>query len=134
VLPFETCCAPYILGARAAESPIVLLRTRFSAYARGAYASGDAGLADYLLKTAVQQGGAEDVARSLAELRFKELMLIESDVQEASARIRFSYVVEASSGGGPLRQRIVETSEFTKAAGRWLFVRSPEQTTASDMP
>ena len=42
-LPYSACCKPYVSGEKSAESPLRLLRSRFSAYSKG--------VAPYLIRT-----------------------------------------------------------------------------------
>lgn len=108
--PYAQCCAPLHMGIAVARSAEALMRSRYSAYARGDV--------PYLLQTwhaATRPPALElDVAT-----RWLGLKIIEQQTQADRATVRF--IARWAHGGGSA-QRLQELSRFVLEDGRWYYV------------
>ena len=111
-LPYARCCGPLHAGA-AAASALALMRSRYSAYARGE--------ADYLraswhasTRPTELELEAPGVVRWLG-LEVKRH--VEQDADHALVEFVARYRV-----GGARAVRLHETSRFVREDGRWLYV------------
>lgn len=118
-LDYNDCCKPYHEGAKVAEDPATLLRTRYSAYARG--------LADYIMETTDAEGSAwwHDAEAWRANTRqfansatFEGFRVISSEVAGDDAHT-IMFKAKISQKGKDIS--MVETSQFVFREGRWLY-------------
>lgn len=113
---YETCCGPRHDGSKPAETAEALMRSRYSAFAKG--------LGGYLAQTAVKPGGwAESGAwgKTVTWLGLEVLDAAQPTVVEFVARYLEGDVVHA------LRER----STFVSEDGRWRYEGgAPTDTTA----
>ena len=127
--PYSLCCKPVISGERKAETPAALLRSRFTAYARGEGA--------YVLATtlAPKTGQADDIAASASKLRYSALTVVDEaceGLDNASISFTYEVVVVGQAGFGARAQgraRVHETSKFVRKDGAWMYDVSTEQRT-----
>jgi SEC-C motif-containing protein len=120
-LTYERCCGPLHAGA-AAVDPVALMRSRYSAYARG--------LVDYVVATTDPEGEAwgrdeaawrEDVAAFCAANRFEGVDVIEARVDGAGEGGQGWVTFRARLRQGSADATFVERSRFVLRGGRWLY-------------
>jgi SEC-C motif-containing protein len=116
--PYESCCKPIISGTAAASTAEALMRSRYSAYVKGAV--------DYIVSSCVQ---GEDEAQGIdieATRRWSEkstwlgLMIVSTDKggsEDSEGTVEFiaTYVLDG------LRDSHHEISHFVKTDGVWLY-------------
>ncbi|AMO23532.1 YchJ family protein [Ramlibacter solisilvae] len=109
-LPFARCCGPVLDGAPAPDAE-ALMRSRYSAFARGdeAYL-----LASWHPSTRPAQVELDPATRWLG-LAVKRHRLTDAD------RAEVEFVARFRSGGGRAG-RLHETSRFVREDGRWFYV------------
>ena len=118
------CCGPYHKGA-VVPSPVVLMRSRYCAYAKG--------LAEYIIKTTDPQGPQWQMDRAQWErevqhfsqsTRFEGLSILDvGPVVSDSATVTFraSLRREGKDVG------FTECSVFRRVEGRWMYVAAAPQ-------
>jgi len=102
-LPYDGCCGPLHAGAPA-PSPEALMRSRYSAFARG--------LADYLLATWHPSTRPDTLELDDTVWRRLQIVDVSGDVVEFRASYR----------GGLLHER----SRFVREGGRWFYLSPVE--------
>ncbi|MFL0411620.1 YchJ family protein [Microbacterium paludicola] len=103
--PYTACCGPLHTGARLAETPEQLMRSRYSAFARRD--------ADYLLRT-WHPGTRPKTVEFEEGLRWAGLEIVDASRDE----VEFVAVYETPLGMGALSER----SRFAQRGGRWVYV------------
>lgn len=114
--PLARCCGPYLDGAPA-PTALALMRSRYTAYARGAI--------DYLVEThaAEARGGLdrEALARWSRETRWRGLEIVATERGgEADDAGVVEFIARGESRGAAFAQR--ERSRFRREGGRWYYV------------
>ena len=114
---YDRCCGPLHRGERRAETAEQLMRSRYSAFARGEV--------DYLLQTHDQSESRRALRQACRQTQWLGLSILAVDgggVDDLEGTVRF----EARHQEGVL----VETSLFQRRggalAGEWLYVRAIE--------
>lgn len=112
--PYDQCCGPLIEGTAEAPSPEALMRSRYTAYARGNF--------DYILATTDPQRRYDfdhDVAREwMRTSRFTGLKVLSASEDGNKGVVEFTAAFRRN-GGREERHR--ERSAFRKQAGRWYY-------------
>ncbi|GAA4194530.1 YchJ family protein [Microbacterium oryzae] len=103
--PYPACCGALHAGARVAATPEELMRSRYSAFAKGD--------ADYLALTWHPRTRPADLALDAATT-WTGLEIVEAAGDEVSFIAHFT----APNGPG----RLAETSRFARRGGRWFYV------------
>ena len=115
---YDVCCEPFHQESEFASGPLELLRTRYCAYAVGD--------ADYIIKTTDPDGSAwwHDEAAWRAHTRtfskganFLGFRVISEDIGEERGTLKFKALIKQ----GAKDISMVETSQFIKKDGRWLY-------------
>ncbi len=114
-LNYCDCCEPYHKGTALPETPLILMRSRYSAYARG--------LAEYIIETTHPKNPLyeKDVKKWAGEiLRFsKETRFVGLDILgHGEDWVEFS--AHLIQGGQNVLLR--EKSRFAKLGGKWLYL------------
>ena len=114
---YDRCCGPLHRGERRAETAEQLMRSRYSAFARGEV--------DYLLQTHDQSQSRRALRQACRQTQWLGLSILAVDgggVDDLEGTVRF----EARHREGVL----VETSLFQRRggalAGEWLYIRAIE--------
>jgi SEC-C motif-containing protein len=109
---YLACCGPLHDGARQAGSAAELMRSRYSAYARGE--------ADYLFRTWHPRTRPTDVDidPGIVWTGLEIADIVAGDVDDERGEVEFS--ARYQSGGRPAELR--ERSLFERRAGRWFYV------------
>ncbi|WP_309067593.1 YchJ family metal-binding protein [Microbacterium sp.] len=108
---YAACCGPLHAGARLAETPEELMRSRYSAYAKHD--------ADYLLRTWHPRTRPQP-----GELVFDELLRwtgLEVTAAEGST-VDFVAIYETGATGAPMMGALAEHARFDRRGGRWVYV------------
>ena len=105
MLPYEACCGPLLRGQSQAETPVALMRSRYTAFAEGQ--------TDYLFRTWHPRTRPADVTLD------PSVHWVGLDVQESTAdSVRFTAHWQRGSESGELS----ELSRFEQRAGRWFYL------------
>jgi SEC-C motif-containing protein len=116
-LPYSECCEPFHKGA-VPETPEALMRSRYSAYAKG--------LIDYIIDTTDPLGKAWDsdmtawvdrIRKFAAKTTFDGVKILSSSSDGNAGVVRFHAKIRAKSGD----LSFTETSQFVRREGRWLY-------------
>lgn len=108
--PYESCCGLLHRG-QAAATPEALMRSRYSAYARG--------LTDYLRATWAPETCPTDLdAHTPPQPQWLELTVHGSTLAGDQGRVRFS--ARGKLNGRAFRME--EDSRFVQREGRWLYL------------
>lgn len=121
---FSACCGRYLSGADRPETAEALMRSRFSAFVRGAAA--------YLVATRHPDARApaegEDIARSIAETEWLSLAVLRTEAggaEDASGEVEFAAAFRRRGGvlaaGGGKPQQMHERSRFVRRGGVWYY-------------
>ncbi|WP_257802257.1 MULTISPECIES: YchJ family protein [Corynebacterium] len=108
-LPYEACCGRYISGGSNAPTAEALMRSRFTAYVRGA--------GDYVASTWAEETRPADLAVDASGEPFTQLQILDTaggGPFDAQGVVEFA----AHYPGGVMRER----SHFERRAGRWVYV------------
>lgn len=106
---YETCCAPFHRGWHAAPTAAALMRSRYSAYARGDV--------DYLLATWHPDTRPAKLVLPVDQT-WLALKIVSFSTDGDTATV--SFVARSRCGGRS--EALQETSRFVRVAGRWLYV------------
>lgn len=115
---YATCCKPYHKGDALPETPVDLMKSRYSAYSLG--------LIDYVIETTDPEGSAweADEARwraSIADFghsfEFTGVEILERHTDADEGIVRF----RAGLRAGGVDESFEETSRFRRVDGRWLY-------------
>jgi SEC-C motif domain protein len=111
-LGYAACCEPYHLGDAAAPTAEALMRSRYSAFARG--------LAPYLLKTWHPMTRPErvDLDDGTVWRRLQIVDVIRGGPDDVSGVVEFRAAYREGSGATGL---VEERSRFDRIAGVWLY-------------
>lgn len=111
------CCAPVIAGTTPATTALALMRSRYTAYVRGAV--------DYLVAThappARDRLDRAAIAAWSRDTHWLGLEIVATErggVGDTAGVVEF--IARGLTAGRPFAQR--ERSRFTKVDGRWLYV------------
>ncbi len=116
--PEVACCGPLVDGSYPAPTALALMRSRYTAFVRGAV--------DYLIEThdPATRKGADDRASLVAFCRDTGWLGLEIVATEAGGEADDTGVVEfiarGLTKGAPFAQR--ERSRFRRADGRWYYI------------
>ena len=108
-MPYTACCGRYIDGAAAAPTAEALMRSRYTAYVRGA--------GSYVAETWADETRPADLAVDPSGEPFTCLEMLETaggGPLDAEGAVEFA----AHHPGGVMRER----SRFERRAGRWVYV------------
>lgn len=113
---YEECCAPYHREERWPEDPLTMLRTRYCAYAVGAW--------DYLERTAWQEEGEEAITASMLEERasgldWRRLAILGSGRDEEEGCEYVDYVADYIVDG--VAREVAEHAYFKPVEGRLYY-------------
>ncbi len=115
-LDYKKCCEPFISGKAKAPNPESLMRSRYTAYVKGAV--------DYIVQTCVNRGedsiNVEETKRWSEQSEWKGLKIIKTEKggpsdKEGSVEFIATYALDG------LLQNHHEISGFKKVDGEWLF-------------
>ena len=115
--PYDRCCGPFHAGTAAPETAELLMRSRFSAYALGKV--------DYLITTRPEakrgEEDREELARYCKSVTCVGLKIV---AKEKGGKADDTGVVtfHASLQANGRRSLHIETSNFAREAGRWVYV------------
>jgi SEC-C motif-containing protein len=115
--PYETCCAPFILGNAKAPTAEALMRSRYSAYVVGAI--------DYLGETlhpAHRRDWDREATRRWAEdAEWHGLEILSAEAGQADdSEGVVEFAANYAEKGEPRRHH--ELSRFAQVSGRWYYV------------
>lgn len=102
---YSACCGPLHDGVRNAATPEELMRSRYSAFAKG--------LPDYLFRTWHPRTRPSDVSLD-SQVRWTGLKVLEATGDEVE------FVAHYAGREGP--EALHERSRFEQRAGRWFYV------------
>jgi len=113
---FARCCGPF-LGGAPAPTALALMRSRYTAYVRGAI--------DYLVETQAEETrdrvDREAITRWSRETRWAGLEIVATERGgEADDDGGVEFVARGVTRGAAFAQR--ERSRFRRAGGRWYYV------------
>lgn len=115
---FGKCCGPFLEGGKAPATPVELMRSRYSAYARGDV--------KYIVETTDPEGGAwqepldkwrEEIRSFCRSFRFEGVEILESMEEGEAGEVRF----HARLTQDEKDCSFVERSQFVRRQGRWLY-------------
>ena len=111
---FESCCNPFIDGKNVAQSSVVLMRSRYSAYAQGN--------AQYIFDTYAPEKQAENPVKEIAEFanscQFIKLEVLDSQDQTDAGYVKF----KAHYLFGNLYCILEEKSDFIRIEDAWYYL------------
>jgi SEC-C motif domain protein len=110
---YALCCEPYVMEMIDASTPELLMRARYSAFARRRFSF----LTHSMTPEAAKSFSLAAVRRDAPYIRWKKLEIVRSEVTGASGRVEFKAYYA-------LRGRVLilhEISRFEKRAGVWLY-------------
>jgi len=115
---FENCCGPFLAGSSKPESAEKLMRSRYSAFARG-----DVGYIKKTLAPEMHGDFDEDSVKQWAEnSKWKGLKIVSTQQGQAADTKGVVQFVATFESDGVLYEHH-ETSQFRKdGSGQWLFV------------
>ena len=113
--PEGACCGPYLAGAAAPPTAVALMRSRYTAYVRGAV--------DYLVDTHLATAPIDRAAiaarsRDTIWRGLEIVATVGGGAGDAEGLVEF--VARGETGGVPFAQR--ERSRFWRVHGRWVYV------------
>lgn len=112
--PFQKCCEPLLTGQKKAKTPVQLMRSRYSAYAKG-------GFGDYLLATWLPdtRAGLNAAELSLRSIDWVRLEVINKAQKGINAVVEFKAYFLDENGGERVHH---EHSLFERMHGEWFYV------------
>ena len=117
---FADCCGPFIAGHALAPTPEALMRSRFSAFARGEL--------DYLRSTMVPGHQDEfhpaDVRDWYANTQWLVLVIHPTATDDATGALRFTATLRPKGA----TQTLTEHSRFVRRDGRWYYLDGEHET------
>mmetsp|Transcript_16825 Transcript_16825/g.55037 ORF Transcript_16825/g.55037 Transcript_16825/m.55037 type:complete len:263 (-) Transcript_16825:105-893(-) len=139
---YDDCCRPYHLGTKVAETPLELLKSRFTAYAKGVsqYVEDTTHADNEILNGSKNELGQvvssfqEDIKATCAKVNFSNLRVHmeeagkpPKDGEEETAAIVFQYdatIVGQKGWRKGNTDTVTERSVFARSAddGRWRFI------------
>jgi len=134
--PYRQCCAPYHRHEKAAETPLILLQTRFSAYAKGKV--------EYIVHTTHPDNPAQvgsvvddkqlstfqaDVRATCKKVKFTDLKVLRVEMDgdegvEEEAHVTFTCkaTVTGQKGTRGKAETMQERSRFVRENGQWSYL------------
>ena len=106
--PYEECCKPLHDG-KPAENALLLMRSRYAAYALG--------LADYIIRTGANPQNRDEILRFSRETVFQDLAIHEWTDGEKEATVTFT--AHLRQGGKDVS--FTEKSLFIKKGDVWIY-------------
>ena len=115
---YDECCAPYHTGKRLAESALFLMRSRYSAYAKG--------LVDYIIMTThpenpplkeSEKKRRENIIQFSRTTQFSGLEIVEFIDGEKEAFVTFKAKLFQNGADASFQEK----SRFLKVNGKWLY-------------
>ena len=119
--PFNVCCEPLLQGRRVANTPVQLMRSRYSAFALGGYG-------DYLLATwaAEETAGLTVANLSQRNLDWQGLEIVHKAQQGEQAWVEFkafySEPHHLEHSGNAVHKVHHERSSFVRRKDRWFYL------------
>lgn len=119
--PYAECCGPLHEGARTADDPVSLMRSRYSAFCLGK--------GEYLWNTLHSQHEARagdhdaycaEVKRGAQSNAYRALRVIDSRPADVSGVAQVLFYAQAAVG--KLDRSIVELSSFVQEDGQWRYI------------
>jgi SEC-C motif-containing protein len=117
-VPYGACCGPLHEGAREAETPVALMRSRYAAFARG--------LGEYLVRTLTvdhpdrahdEAALAVALSRAKDTQRFLALTILDSRVEGDAGDVTFhARIFERGAD-----RSFTERSRFRREGGAWRY-------------
>ena len=119
---FESCCGRFLSGEQLPKTPEQLMRSRYSAYARG-----DCG--EYLLQTWFPATAGDLTAEALSQRNCEwiKLEVLAKQQNGDTGLVEFKAWYRDEAGA---EQLLHEKSVFQRSAGRWLYVGGEVNTKA----
>lgn len=111
--PYAECCEVYIATLKQPETPETLMRSRYSAYAKGKMDY----IADTMTGPAAKDFNKEQAQLSTAQIKWLSLKVIESHEKEERGTVAFLAKFELLGN----QETIYEISEFRKENGKWFY-------------
>lgn len=105
---YKSCCEPYHKGKNP-ENALLLMRSRYSAYALG--------LADYSLSTAKYPDNKDKILQFCNNTHFEGLDILEFIDGEKKAYVTFKATLSQNGRDASF----IEKSEFEKMSGKWFY-------------
>jgi SEC-C motif-containing protein len=119
---YNDCCGRYVSGQQIPETPEKLMRSRYSAYAKG-----ELGYIESTMKNrALAEFDAEETRAWLASLRWESLKVGHSEISKENPALAYVGFVATYKHQGK-RYQIRERSEFIKEGNRWFYVGGQEE-------
>jgi len=116
---YELCCQPYHSGSARAETALVLMCSRYSAFVLE--------LADYLiLTTAPSQRKSSDLIdlkATFQQLKWQDLKILNTELGQAKDQHGFVEFRASYSEADNQVHVLQERSHFVKEQGNWFYVR-----------
>lgn len=115
---YHKCCQPFHQGEAAPPNALLLMRSRFCAYALG--------LADYIIDTTHPENSGynsnrvawkKDIEQFSSGTKFDTLKVLEFIDGEVNASVTFTAYLRQGDHDASFTER----SEFAKENGRWLY-------------
>lgn len=109
---YGDCCGPLLAGRREAVTAEQLMRSRYTAFARGDR--------EYLLRTwdPATRPASVEIDPSLRWRRLQVLECIDGEPGDTEGRVRFAAHYRRAGDRGTL----AELSSFRRLQGRWVYV------------
>jgi len=107
---FSECCQPFLEGSTAAPTAEALMRSRYSAFARGKV--------DYLLQTSAPERHAANEKALLGDSCNSTRWLALHILKTTETTVEFAAFYESNSGV----EQLHECSTFERREGRWIYV------------
>ena len=109
---YEDCCGPLLAGRREADTAEELMRSRYTAFARGDR--------EYLFRTwdPVTRPTSVEIDPLMAWRRLQVLECIDGEAGDSEGRVRFAAHFRRDGERGTL----AEFSSFRRLRGRWVYV------------
>ena len=116
--PYKDCCYPYHIKQRLPENALILMRSRYSAYALH--------LADYIMETTHPSNSAfssdteawsKEILNFTHSTKFVDLKILEYITEAESAFVTFTAFLKQ----GNHNTSFTEKSTFVHVSGKWLY-------------
>ena len=116
-LTYDRCCQPYIEGVQLPETPTLLMRSRFTAYALGKV--------NYLIATTEaserEKIDGQELATYCKEVKCVGLKIVSAEKggkNDAEGVVKFHASLQINGK----RQLHIEKSRFIREDGKWVYV------------
>lgn len=111
---YAQCCEPYLKGTATAATPEILMRSRYSAFAKRKFA--------YLAKTMAGSAAAafnlQQAQTDAADLKWLKLEVLNSKTQGSIGTVEFKAHFRFKGQSGVIH----ELSQFDKIDSKWFYV------------